>query len=99
MEIIMASSLRGCFADPVFHENSFQTVPCGNARTLSPKIKNPLGASGSKRRFVAGNYRIAPRSLCGWVPKSKPIRVAGAMHERIVMRERRPRNEKLLRRV
>src|SRR5215470_7650580 len=46
-----------------------------------PKTKNPLGASGSTS-LLCLTYRIAPRHLVGWKPKSKRIRAGEANHER-----------------
>jgi|SRR5271167_377280 len=62
-------------------------------KILCPKTKNPLAASGSKLSCAVSNYRIAPRLLDGWVPKSKPIRIGAAIHGRILFRLSRGNNK------
>src|SRR6266566_4963321 len=48
--------------------------------------KNPLAASGPNLSFPCFAYRIAPRHLVGWNPKSKPIRVGAKNHAQSVFR-------------
>ena len=75
------------------HRTSPQTSPrrqfakvfSSSLQMSVPKTKNPLGASGLNFSPLC-NYRIAPRLLDGWVPKSKPIRIGAAIHGHSVFR-------------
>jgi hypothetical protein len=56
------------------------------SRKFPRQNKKPTRCEWVETFCVVSNYRIAPRILDGWVPKSKPIRVRAAIHLRIVFR-------------
>src|SRR5208282_4863916 len=89
----MASSSHIHFFVPTssLHRTSPRhSVPQNPASTahknFCPKNKKPTLCEWVETLCAVSNYRIAPRILDGWVPKSKPIRVGAAIHGRIVFR-------------
>src|SRR5208282_6432725 len=83
----MASSSHIHFFVPTssLHRTSPRhSVPQNPASTahknFCPKNKKPTLCEWVETLCAVSNYRIAPRILDGWVPKSKPIRVRAAIH-------------------
>jgi hypothetical protein len=84
-----------------FFAKIFQNIPSKkplHKTILCPKIKKTHSLRVGRNFLPAvSNYRIAPRILDGWVPKSKPVRVGAAIHGHSVFRLSRRNNKYFIR--
>src|SRR5277367_788578 len=91
--MIMALPFRSWISSSTFHRKTFPDEllvktrqKTSFAKNFCPKNKKPTRCEWVETFCAVSNYRIAPRILDGWVPKSKPIRVGATIHGHSVFR-------------